>query len=369
MRSMAFALYGLTVVVAPAIGPVLGGYLTDDYSWHWVFLINLPVGLMSLTLTHLFVYEPKALVDERRKLLAADCRSITLGSRWWSSGFGSLQIVLDRYERDDGFSSSFITMLATICLVSLTCAGDLGDIARQPVMNVRLLAIPSFAISCAVMFIIGFMLISTTQLLPQFSQELMGYDAITAGETLSLGGVLTVVLMPIAGFVSGHVQPKYLLFGALGMTAFSLYHLTGLDTSVSFWTLADARMLQVVALPFLFIPISAASYNGIPPDKTNEASAIINLMRNLGGSVGVSFTTTMLQQREQFHHERLAEIVTRYSDMHGQSLAQLGRVVETQASVLSYIDVFFVLAVIALVFTPLVLFLRNVPKGARAGGH
>jgi DHA2 family multidrug resistance protein len=219
------------------------------------------------------------------------------------------------------------------------------------------------------MFIIGFMLISTTQLLPQFSQDLMGYDAITAGLTLSLGGVLTVVLMPLAGFVSGRVQPKWLLFGALAMTAFSLYHLTGLDTSVSFWTLTDARMLQVVALPFLFIPITAASYNGIPPDKTNEASAIINLMRNLGGSVGVSFTTTMLQQREQFHHERLAESVTRYSDMHGQSLARIGRAVATQASVLSYIDVFFVLAVIALMFTPLVLFLRNVPKGASAGGH
>lgn len=128
-------------------------------------------------------------------------------------------------------------------------------------------------------------------------------------------------------------------------------------------------MLQVVALPFLFIPITAASYAGIPPDKTNEASALINLMRNLGGSVGVSFTTTMLQRRDQFHHERLAEAVTRFTDMHGRSLAQIGRVVEAQASVLSYIDVFYALAVIAAVVTPMVLFLRNVPKGARAVGH
>jgi len=369
MRSMAFALYGLTVVVAPAIGPVLGGYLTDDFSWHWVFLINLPIGMMSLTLTYFFVYEPKALVEERRKLLRGGLSVDYVGFALVVLGFGTLQIVLDRYERDDGFSSTFISTLAAICFVSLTTLVIWEAFNRQPVMNVRLLTIPSFAISCAVMFIIGFMLISTTQLLPQFSQELMGYDAITAGLTLSLGGVLTVVMMPMAGFVSGHVQPKWLLFGALGMTAFSLYHLTGLDTSVSFWTLTDARMLQVVALPFLFIPITAASYNGIPPDKTNEASAIINLMRNLGGSVGVSFTTTMLQQREQFHHERLAESVTRYSDPHGRTLAQIGRVVETQASVLSYVDVFFVLAVIALVFTPLVLFLRNVPKGASTGGH
>lgn len=128
-------------------------------------------------------------------------------------------------------------------------------------------------------------------------------------------------------------------------------------------------MLQVVALPFLFIPITAASYAGIPPDKTNEASAIINLMRNLGGSMGVSFTTTLLQQRDQFHHARLAEDVTRFSDLHGQSVAAMGRLVATQASVLSYIDVFYVLAMIAAGVTPLVLFLRNVPKGARASGH
>jgi DHA2 family multidrug resistance protein len=368
MRSMAFALYGLTVVVAPAIGPVLGGYLTDDYSWHWVFLINLPVGLLSLTLTYLFVYEPKALREDRRKLLAGGLSIDYVGFTLVVLGFGSLQIVLDRYQRDDGFSSTFITTLAIICFVSLAFLALWETLHRQPVMNVRLLAIPSFAISCAVMFIIGFMLISTTQLLPQYSQELMGYDAITAGETLSVGGVLMVFLMPVSGLVSGKIQPKYLLFAALGMTAFSLYHLTGLDPEVSFWTLTEDRILQVVALPFLFIPITSASYAGIPPDKTNEASAIINLMRNLGGSVGVSFTTTLLQQREQFHHERLAESVTRFADLHGSSLAQMGQMVDTQASALSYIDVFYVLAIIAFVAAPIVLFLRNVPKGAR-GGH
>jgi DHA2 family multidrug resistance protein len=366
---MAFALYGLTVVVAPAIGPVLGGWLTDDYSWHWVFLINLPVGILSLTLTYLFVYEPKALKDDRRKLLSGGLSIDYVGFAMVLLGFGALQILLDRYQRDDGFSSSFIVALAVICFVSLAFLAIWETHHRQPIVNLRLLAIPSFAISCVVMFIIGFMLISTTQLLPQFSQELMGYDAITAGQTLALGGVLTVVLMPVAGVLGGRVQPKWLLFGALAMTAVSLYHLTALDTTVSFWTLARARMLQVVALPFLFIPISAASYVGIPPDRTNEASAIINLMRNLGGSVGVSFTTTLLQNRDQFHHARLAEHVTRYTDMHGRTLSQMGRLIEVQASVLSYVDVFFVLAVIAAVVTPIVLFLRNVPKGASAGGH
>jgi DHA2 family multidrug resistance protein len=241
---------------------------------------------------------------------------------------------------------------------------------EQPVVNVRLLAIPSFAISCSVMFIIGFMLISTTQLLPQFSQELLGYDAITAGMTLGLGGVVTVVLMPIAGLVTGRIQPKWLLLGALLMTAYSLYNMTGLDLNVSFEELTKARVLQVIALPFLFIPISSASYIGIPPDKTNEASAIINLMRNLGGSVGVSFTTTLLQWRSQFHYERLGEHVGPYDSMHGKDIGRMGQQVVIQASVMSYIDVFWVLAVIAVVVAPLVLFLRNMPKGvAASSGH
>jgi DHA2 family multidrug resistance protein len=367
MRSQAFALYGLTVVVAPAIGPALGGWLTDNYSWHWVFLINVPFGLLSLTLTYLFVYEPKALQDDRRKLLSRGLTIDYVGFGLVALGFGTLQVVLDRYQQDDGFSSHFIAGLSTICVTALAVLVVWEMYHRQPVVNVRLLAIPSFAISCTVMFIIGFMLISTTQLLPQFTQELLGYDAISAGLTLALGGIVTIILMPIAGILSSKVQPKWLLFPALLMTAFSMYHMTGFDLSISFGQLAEARALQVVALPFLFIPISAASYIGIPANKTNEASAIINLMRNLGGSVGVSFTTTLLQWREQFHHARLAEHVTPYDDLHGRGLAAMGALVQTQATMLSYIDIFQVLAVIAVCVAPLVLFLRKAPKGAPAG--
>ena len=369
-RSLAFALYGLTVVVAPAIGPVLGGWLTDNYSWHWVFLINLPFGLLSLVLVSIFVYEPKLLVDERRARLKKGLSIDYIGFALVAIGFGTLQVVLDRFERDDGFSSTFIALFSVVSVVSLVSLVVWELFHDEPVVNVRLLAIPSFAISCSVMFLIGFMLISTTQLLPQFSQELLGYDAITAGLTLALGGIATLVLMPVAGLVTGRIQPKWLLLGALLMTAYSLYHMTGLNLNVSFNELAKARVLQVVALPFLFIPISSASYVGIPPDKTNEASAIINLMRNLGGSVGVSFTTTLLQWRTQFHFERLGEHVGPYDSTHGRNVAQMGRQVLIQASVMSYLDVFWVLAVIAVVSAPMVLFLRNMPKGAAAsGGH
>jgi len=366
-RGAAMAVFAFGVVVAPVLGPTLGGWLTDNYSWHWVFLINVPFGLLSLTLTYLFVYEPKALRDDRRKLLKKGLSIDYIGFALVALGFGTLQVVLDRYQQDDGFSSHFIAGLSAICVSALAILVVWEIYNRQPVVNVRLMAIPSFAISCTVMFIIGFMLISTTQLLPQFTQELLGYDAISAGLTLALGGIVTIVLMPVAGILSSKVQPKWLLFPALLMTAFAMYHMTGFDLSISFGQLAEARALQVVALPFLFIPISAASYIGIPPDKTNEASAIINLMRNLGGSVGVSFTTTLLEWREQFHHARLAEHVTLYDDAHGRGLAAMGALVQTQATMLSYIDIFQVLAVIAVCVAPMVLLLRKAPKGAPAG--
>ena len=313
-RAQAFALYGLTVVTAPAVGPTLGGWLTDNYSWHWCFLINLPVGLLSLTLVQLFVVEPEALKRDRRRLLAGGLRVDYIGFALTVIGFGALQIMLDRYERDDGFSSDFVTALGVTAVVSLLTLALWEFWHPQPAINVRLLRSRAFAISCAVMFLFGVLLISSTQLLPQLAQTLLNYDARTAGLTLGVGGVVTLVMMPLAGVVTGRVvQPKWLILVALAGTGWALYAGARLDLDIGFWNLSMLRVMQAVWLPFVFIPLSAVSYVGVPPDRTNEASAIINLMRNLGGSVGVSFTTTMLQERLQFHHERLAEHITAYN--------------------------------------------------------
>jgi DHA2 family multidrug resistance protein len=368
MRAQAFALYGLTVVVAPAIGPLLGGVLTDTFSWHWVFLINVPIGILSLTLTWFFVYEPEALVQQRKRLLSRGLKLDGLGFALVVLGFGALQIVLDRFQQDDGFSSPFIRTLAIVSAVSLVALVIWEAYHPRPIMDVKLWKHRSFLISSGVMFLVGFMLISTTQLLPQFSQEQLGYDATDAGSTLALGGIATLVLMPVAGLVTGRiVQPRYLTAGALASSGLAMFYLAGLDPTPSFWTLSIARALQAMSLPFLFIPISAASYVGIPPEKNNEASAIINLMRNLGGSVGVSFVTTMLQWRIQFHHARLAEHVTPYDRLDGRSVAQMGALVQAQASVMSYLDVFWLLGMIAILAWPAALFLRNIPKGQPAG--
>jgi len=370
-RALAFSLYGFTVVTAPAVGPVLGGWLTDSYSWHWVFLINLPFGVLSLVLTWLFVYDSDLVKAERRRLLDRGLKIDYLGFALVALGFGTLQIVLDRFEREDGFSSPFVLTLSLISGVSLIVLVIWELLHDQPVMNLRLFKIPAFAISNVVMFLFGFIIISTTQLLPQMTQELMGYDATTAGLTLGLGGIVSLFVMPAAGLVTGRlIQPKWLIFSALLGTAGALNYASSLDIQVSFWNVSLSRMLQVLWLPLIFIPLSAVQFVGVPPDKNSDASAIINLMRNLGGSFGVSIATTQLQWRGQFHHARLAEHVTPYNGYgFGVPLGPIAQAVQRQSTMLSYIDVFTILAMIALVAAPLVLFLPNLPKGAPAGGH
>lgn len=370
-RALAFSLYGFTVVTAPAVGPVLGGWLTDAYSWHYVFLINLPFGGLSLALTWLFVYDSPLLQADRRKLLARGLKIDYLGFALVVLGFGTLQIVLDRFEREDGFSSPFILTLSLVSALSLVALVIWELVHPQPIMNLRLFKIPAFAISNVVMFLFGFIIVSTTQLLPQLTQELLGYDATTAGLTLGLGGILSLFIMPLAGVVTGRlIQPKWLIFSALLGTAGALNYASGLNLEMSFWNVSISRMLQVFWLPFIFIPLSAVQFTGVPPDKNSDASAIINLMRNLGGSWGVSVATTELQWRGQFHHARLAEHVTPYNGFgFGVPLGPISQAVQTQATMLSYLDVFTILAVISLVAAPLVLFLPNLPKGAPAGGH
>ncbi len=370
-RALAFSLYGFTVVTAPAIGPVLGGWLTDSFSWHWVFLINLPVGLLSLVLTWMFVSDSPLVQKERRDRLARGLKIDYLGFVLVAVGFGCLQYVLDRFEREDGFSSSTITGFALASGLSLVALVVWELRVEQPVVNLRLLKIPAFAISNVVMFTFGFLIVSTTQLLPQLTQELMGYNATTAGMTLGAGGAITLFFMPLAGVVTGRlIQPKWLILAAMLGTAGALQYASGLNLQASFFNISLSRVLQVIWMPFIFIPLSAVQFQGVPPEKNNEASAIVNLMRNLGGSFGVSIVTTELAWRTQFHHARLAEHVTPYNGYGwGTSLQAIAAAVQRQAQILSYLDIFTILSFIALAVAPLVLFLPNIPKGAPASGH
>jgi MFS transporter, DHA2 family, multidrug resistance protein len=370
-RAMAFALYGLTVVTAPAIGPMLGGWITENYSWNWVFFINLPVGLLSLGLTGWFVSDSPQMLEDRRQLLAKGLRIDYWGFALVALAFGTLQIVLDRFEREDGFSSDFIRTLSAISAISLVALVWRELTIEQPIVNLRLLRIRAFAIGVSVMFLFGFIINSTTQLLPQLTQELLGYDATNAGLTLGLGGVLSVFLMPISGALTGRViQPKWMILTALLGTTVAMWSSAGLDLDISFWNVSVSRLLQMIWLPPLLIPLSTIQFVGVPPEQNSNASAISNMMRNLGGGFGVSMSTTLLAWRTQIHHAHLAEHVTPYNGYgFGTSLSHIAQAVQSQAAVLSYLDVFTALGWFALLVAPLALFLPRLPKGAALDAH
>jgi DHA2 family multidrug resistance protein len=371
-RAAAFALYGVTVVVAPATGPVLGGWLTESFSWHWIFLINLPVGLAALTLIWFLVDEPPAVREDTRRF-RANFVPDWLGFLLVAMTFGALQVTLDRFEQDDGFSSLMIVLSTAVCAFSAVALVWWERLHPQPVFDVRLFKVRSFAVANLLMFLLGFTLYSTTQLIPQLAQNLLHYDALAAGKSLALGGVTAALMMPFAGIVSTKVPAKWLIMGAFLATAAAFHHTASLNLQASFWDLSLTRVFQSLPLPFLFVTLTTAGYVGVPADKNSEASAIINLMRNLGGSVGVAAATTEVAWRTQFHHARLAERVSNLGPdalaVAKNGLAAAQQAVQAQAQVMSYLDVFWLWAIAALCVAPVALILKKPPKGQVAHGH
>jgi DHA2 family multidrug resistance protein len=369
MRPIAFALYGFTIITAPAIGPIVGGWLTESYSWHWIFFINLPVGLISLALTWWFVSDSPRLIQDRAQMLRGGLRIDYLGFGLVALGFGCLQVALDKFELEDGFSSNFIRTLSAIAAASLAALVVRELTHSQPIVNLRLFGKRAFAISAGVMFLFGFIINSTTQLLPQLTQSLMGYDATNAGLTLGLGGFITLMVMPLAGILTRKVQPKWLVLVAMLGTAYAMRHAAGLDLNMAFSDVSTERAVQVVWMPFIFIPLSMLQFVGVPPDQNGNASAIINMMRNLGGSFGVSIATTVLAHREQFHYARLVEHVTPFDGYGvGKPLAGIASSLTAQAGVMSYLDIFTLLGWAVIILAPFCVFMPKVPKGA-ASAH
>jgi MFS transporter, DHA2 family, multidrug resistance protein len=374
-RGQAFALYGIAVVVAPALGPTLGGWITDNFSWRWIFFMNIPVGIMSLILTHLLVPEADSSKDAK-----ASKRIDYLGFALVALGLGCLQVVLDRGQIDDWFGSRLITIFALVSFVSLAVLIVHELTVQDPVVDLALLKNTSFFISNIVMFLLGVVLFGTTQLIPQMTQDLFGYDATQAGLTLSPGGFIVFACMPLVGFLVGKMQPKYLIMFGFFTTGCALLSWTNLYPDVSFAVLVRARMFQAVGLAFLFVPINTLAYSGLPPGKSNDASALINLMRNLGGSVGISIVQTMLARRSQFHQSRLAEHITNgnpiyYQVTHGigNGFSTIGKIFAAlgqQAEMLAFIDIFKVLAIASFASIPIVFFMKNIDLNEKApAGH
>jgi DHA2 family multidrug resistance protein len=390
-RGQAFAIYGVAVVVAPVVGPTLGGWITDTYSWHWVFLINVPMGLLSLFLVGTLVSEPSGAEEERARLLKDELRVDFVGFALVAIGLGALEFVLDEGQRNDWFGSNMIVgfaLVAGFCLLALIP----WELSRKdPIVDISLLGRRHFAGCFVVMLATGAVLIATTQMLPQLLQTELNYTAYLAGLALSPGGIVTMMMMPIAGRLVSVVQPKYLLvFGAL-VVSLAMWNLTGLNGDITYGYAATSRVILGVGLPFLFLPVTTASYEGIPPDETNQSSALINVARNVGGSMGVALSQTILAQRQQFHQSRLIEhaapsdigyqqtidAMTRYfqaggsnaSDAAGQAVAWVGQTLQHQIDLLAYIDVFWTLAVLGLLMIPVALSLRSIDLGAAPKGH
>jgi DHA2 family multidrug resistance protein len=378
-RGQAFALYGVAVVVAPAIGPALGGWITDNYSWRWIFFINIPVGIISLVLTHLLVQDSEVAKKEHEDVWKTGLKIDYLGFGLLALGLGCLQVVLDKGQEDDWFGSNFITVMAILSVAGII---DLPLFREDP----------AFFFTTVVMFAVFFILLATTQLLPQLVQQLFGYNATKAGLILMPGGLFIMMLMPLAGFLVNKIQPKWLIAFGLLIEAASMEYMTHLDTEASFWTIAMARVFQAGGLAFLFVPINTIAYIGLPPGRSNNASALINSMRNLGGSVGISFVTTMLDRRSQFHQNRLVSNVTPYRHAYLQAsnraarnflrmgtdsvmagkraIGSIYQTLQGQATMLSYVDVFRMLAIGALAAILLVIFLKRVNPGEKSeGGH
>ena len=387
-RGMAFALYGMAVVLAPAIGPTLGGFITDHYQWRWVFFINIPVGLLSLFLTNRVVSDPPHLAKAKLQSGRIDYVGLSL----IALGLGCLEVVLDKGQEDDWFSSRFIVAFSIIAATSLASFILWELHVDKPVVDVRLFKSRTFASANIMMFVLGITLFGSTVLLPQYLQVVMGYSAQDAGMVLSPGGFLIMALMPLIGFMVSRVDVRFMIATGFAILSASMFYMTShLYAGMDFRTAVSLRAFQAVALAFLFVPINTLVYADVPNEKNNAVSGIVNLSRNMGGDVGIALVTTMIARRSQVHQTDLAaspSATGRYFQAHwaqltsslvhhGMSTVEASRralgslygQLVAQATTLAYLDVLRMFAILAAIMVPL-LFLTKAPrKGGAAMGH
>jgi DHA2 family multidrug resistance protein len=397
-RGKAFAIYGIAVVCAPAIGPTLGGYITDNFDWRWIFFINVPVAILSLFLTNRIVEDPPHIVQEVKENRKKGLNLDLFGFFLLAVGFGSLEFVLDKGQEDDWFGSRLITFFIVACVGSLVTMvlWEMRQIrvGHKPILDLTLFKNRNFSIAFILMFVLGFCLFGSTVLIPQFVQSMLGYTAEQAGLVISPGGFGIILLMPLVGFLVSKVDARYLVAYGFFSCSIALFAMLNLDLDVSYSYVAWLRVFQASGLAFLFVPISTISFAAVPPGKNNDASGLTNLARNIGGSVGTAFLVTVLARRAQYHQLRLGDHLTQttsslqnemalmgrylhdrggmaYSAMQGRSMAQgtVLRQLVIQSTLLSYLDVIKCFAIAMGIMVPIVFFMRKVKGGRGGGGH
>ncbi len=373
-HGIAMAVFGMGVVMAPILGPVVGGWITDQWSWRWVFYINLPAGILAVVLAMIFVHDPAYIKREVSKIDKWGLALLTVG-------LGTLQIVLDKGEREDWFQSDMIVVLSIIAVVTLVLFVVVELHTEHPVVDLRILKDQSFSAGTGIIFLGFFCLFGSIVLLPLYLQQLMGYTALWAGLVLGPGGISSFLIMPMSGILMKKgVKPRHLLVVGLAITAYAHWLMAHFNLEAGFWAISIPRFVQGLGLGMFFVPLSAAAYVNISNEQMGNASGIFNLVRNLGGSFGVAFSTTILSQRAQFHQTMISERITPYNHAfqgyyqqicdflrmnHPDApcptggLAFIYRDVLRQASMLSFNDTFYILAAATAVLVPITFLLRR----------
>lgn len=381
-RGMANAVYGIATVVAPIVGPTLGGWITDSYSWRWIFLINVPIGVILIILIG-------ALIEEQAPSAAIRGEKRTVDG--WGLGFvalalGCMQIVLDRGQLEDWFASGFITALASLSALGFVLLVWWELRHPRPMVNLRLLGNKDFGVAFGLMLMLGFTLLGSTYAIPAFVQSVLGYPAFDAGLVITPGGLAVMLMLPIVGMLVNKIDLRLLIAAGIVVGCASLWWMTNFYLGVSFEVIMLARVAQSIGIAFLFIPINTLAFRSIRRNQTNDASALVNLARNFGGSIGIAFASTLVTRRSQFHQSRLVESLQsinpaypNYANQVGQlaggdahstsTLANLYQGVVQQAALLSYLDAFKALAIVLAVFLPLLLLLKPGKGGGPGAVH
>ena len=376
-RGRAMGFWGLGIVVAPIFGPVLGGWLTENYSWRWVFYINLPVGLTSLIMTKLYVFDPPYLRRESR------------GIDYWGMGMlvvgiGALQFLLDKGQQEDWFASTLITTLAVVSAVALAALIVHQLRSTEPIIDLRLFTDRSYSVGVFLMTVLGFVLYGSLVLLPIMLQTLLGYSSLEAGEAMAPRGVGSLVMMPIVGMLTSKVDARKLLATGLVIGGVTMIWLGQLNLNAGYWDIFWPQLIQGAGLALLFVPLTTVSMATIAPQRMGYATSLFNLMRNIGGGIGIAATGTMLARQRHAYGAVLGEHVTAFdptttgvleqltagfmargSDVvtaTNQAYLALYGMIQRQAAMVSFVNIFRLLGLLFLVMIPLVMIMKR-PKG------
>ena len=377
-QGMAMAVYGMGVVVAPVIGPTLGGWITDNMTWRWIFLINIPVGILSLLLTSSLIFDPPYLV---RRGFRDGLRIDYAGLGLLAVGLGSLEVVLDEGQKEDWFSSNFILVFAVITVICLVGVVLWELRQKQPIIDFHILKERNYALATVSMLVLGFVLYGSTTLLPLLLQTLLGYTSLLSGLVLSPGGIVICIGMPVVGMLLRRYQARWLIIGGVLVSTLGLLAMSRFNLYIDYRTAVMGRIVQSAGLAFLFVPISTVAFGLIPRERMNYATGLFNLARNIGGSSGIATVTTLLARRAQFHQQVLVAHLTPYNAAYRDALGQSSQILQAhgagavdaaaqaqalvygtmqrQSNMLAFSDAFWVMGVLFLAIIPLMFFLKN----------